>query len=381
MGYSAETIALGDMGRVAQAGERASAAYRVLEESPMDSFQGSGVAEFHAFALMAAGCIDEAVAVAERYHQEWADLPGISQSMAVGALGITALAKGDLVAARRLLNTALDGFGDYGETSGLLYRFRIANTEALARSGDVDSAIATLEITGGSRHPAYLYVEPAYLRAAAWVSAVQGRIAEAREKISQAAEFARSRGQLAREVLCRQTAVQFGDAGGAERLAELATMVEGPRAPIAARYAHALADDDGVALDAVSRDFEAMGDMLAAADAAAQAAASHRLAGRKGSALTASARARQLADGCGGAVSPALGASRVPLPFTRREHEIAKLVSDGLTNKEIAEATSLSVRTVEGHVYQASAKAGVASRSELSALVQQFHGLAAPAKN
>jgi DNA-binding NarL/FixJ family response regulator len=65
----------------------------------------------------------------------------------------------------------------------------------------------------------------------------------------------------------------------------------------------------------------------------------------------------------------------VPLPFTRREHEIALLVSHGLTNKDIAEATSLSVRTVEGHIYQASAKAGMSSRSDLAALVQQFNEL------
>jgi DNA-binding NarL/FixJ family response regulator len=76
-------------------------------------------------------------------------------------------------------------------------------------------------------------------------------------------------------------------------------------------------------------------------------------------------------------VSPALAAARVRLPFTRREHEIAKLLSDGLTNRDIAEATSLSVRTVEGHIYQASAKAGVTSRSELSALVKQFNDLGA----
>jgi DNA-binding NarL/FixJ family response regulator len=110
-----------------------------------------------------------------------------------------------------------------------------------------------------------------------------------------------------------------------------------------------------------------------AADAAAQAATSHRLAGRRGSALTASSRAHLLAKNCGGAVSPALNAARVPLPFTRREHEIAKLVSDGRSNKQIAEATSLSIRTVEGHIYQASAKAGVSSLSELSTLVQQFN--------
>jgi DNA-binding NarL/FixJ family response regulator len=64
--------------------------------------------------------------------------------------------------------------------------------------------------------------------------------------------------------------------------------------------------------------------------------------------------------------------AQVPLPFTRREHEIAKLVADGLTNKEIAEAVSLSVRTVEGHVYQASLKAGVASRAELSELINRY---------
>jgi DNA-binding NarL/FixJ family response regulator len=167
--------------------------------------------------------------------------------------------------------------------------------------------------------------------------------------------------------------VQFGDVGAAARLQELAAQVEGPRAPLSARYARAVADDDAAGLDAVSHDFEAMGDVLAAADASAQAAASHRSAGRRGSALSASARAQLLARQCGGAVSPALVASNVPLPFTRREHEIANLVSRGLSNRDIAEATSLSIRTIEGHVYQASTKAGVSSRSELSALVRQFN--------
>jgi DNA-binding NarL/FixJ family response regulator len=70
-------------------------------------------------------------------------------------------------------------------------------------------------------------------------------------------------------------------------------------------------------------------------------------------------------------------ASTVPLPFTRREHEITTLLSRGLSNRDVAEAMSLSVRTVEGHIYQASTKAGVTSRSELSALVKQFQQLGA----
>jgi DNA-binding NarL/FixJ family response regulator len=45
-----------------------------------------------------------------------------------------------------------------------------------------------------------------------------------------------------------------------------------------------------------------------------------------------------------------------------------------LSNRDIAEATSLSIRTVEGHICRASSKAGASSRSELSTLVLQFNG-------
>jgi DNA-binding CsgD family transcriptional regulator len=374
LGYAAETIALGDLGRTARARERAAAGYRELIESPQESFSASpGLSEFHAYALLTAGCVDDAVAIASDWHQQFAGLPGLSQSMAVAAMGMTALGSGDLIGARRHLDSARDGFGDYGEVSGLFYRFRILHTEVLARSGDRDAAVAALEATRQSRHPAYEYVESGYLLASAWVAAAAGHVTEALALSGQAAEFARSHGQLAREVLALQTGVQFGDTAGADRLTELTAVVEGPRAPLAARYARALAADDATALDAVSRDFEAMGDVLAAADAAGQAASSHRLAGRRGSALTAGARAQLLATNCGGAVSPSLIAARVPLPFTRREHEIVTLVSDGRSNKQIAEATSLSIRTVEGHIYQASAKAGVSSRSELSTLVRQYN--------
>ena len=292
---------------------------------------------------------------------------------------MTALGAGDLREALRYLDSALYGVGHFGLATGEQYRFKVLRNEVLSRLGDVDEAVASMDVTDASRHPAFGYVESDNLRACAWLVAAKGLAAEARELSGNAAEVARSKGQPAREVLSLQTAVQFGDVGVADRLAELATMVEGPRAPVAARYARALADDDASALDAASAEFEAMGDRLAAADAAAQAASSHRLAGRRGSSLTSSARAHQLAKDCGGAVSPALGAAQVPLPFTRREHEIAKLVSDGLTNKQIAEAISLSVRTVEYHVYQASTKAGVSSRSELSVLVRQYAGLDAAA--
>ena len=378
VGSAADTIALGDLGLVDDAAQRARAGYRVLAESPeQETFHGTGLAEFHAYALMAAGYVDDAAIVADEQYRRYADLPGMSRSMAIAAQGMVALGKGDLTASLRHLKSAGQSFGGYGEISGLFYRFRILQTEALARSGAVDAALASLEMTHRSRHPAYRYVESGYLLSMAWVSAAQGRTTDAREITLRATEFARIHGQRAREVLCLQTGVQFGDVGAAARLEELATQVDGPRAPLSARYARALAANDAAGLETVSHDFEAMGDVLAAADAAAQAAASHRADRRRGSALTASARAQLLARRCGGGVSPALAASKIPLPFTRREHEIANLVSRGLSNRDIAEATSLSIRTIEGHVYQASTKAGVSSRSELSDLVRQFNNLEA----
>jgi DNA-binding CsgD family transcriptional regulator len=188
------------------------------------------------------------------------------------------------------------------------------------------------------------------------VAASRQRLTEARRLARRAAGFAREHDQLAREVWCLQAAAQFDDPEVAARLAELATVVGGPRVAVAARYSAALSADDAAGLDQASVDFETMGDL--------------RRAGRVGSAMTAASRARRLADVCGRATSPAIAAASFAPPFTNREREIAVLVAQGLSNREIAEAVSLSVRTVEGHIYRASTKAGVAGRSGLADVIR-----------
>lgn len=50
--------------------------------------------------------------------------------------------------------------------------------------------------------------------------------------------------------------------------------------------------------------------------------------------------------------------------LSERELEVLKLVAKGMTNKEIAEALFLSVRTVQGHMSNILAKMGVSSRTE-----------------
>lgn len=54
----------------------------------------------------------------------------------------------------------------------------------------------------------------------------------------------------------------------------------------------------------------------------------------------------------------------VIITLTDREQDVLNLLSQGITNKEIAQALFLSVRTVEAHLRNIYGKLGVASRTE-----------------
>jgi non-specific serine/threonine protein kinase len=74
----------------------------------------------------------------------------------------------------------------------------------------------------------------------------------------------------------------------------------------------------------------------------------------------------------GAAVSGADSAQTSRLPgvhLTRREREVADLVADGLSNREIAHRLGVAQRTAEGHVENILAKLGYRSRSQVAAWV------------
>jgi non-specific serine/threonine protein kinase len=54
-------------------------------------------------------------------------------------------------------------------------------------------------------------------------------------------------------------------------------------------------------------------------------------------------------------------------PITRREQEIAALVAEGLSNRQIAAQLVISPRTAEGHVQNILVKLGFGARSEIAA--------------
>ena len=81
--------------------------------------------------------------------------------------------------------------------------------------------------------------------------------------------------------------------------------------------------------------------------------------------------ATQLAADCGGLSTPATRTPPTPTPLTGKQREVAELVVAGLSNKQIAERTQSSVRTVEGHIYRACQRVGAASRDELAEILRR----------
>ncbi|MDN0200071.1 LuxR family transcriptional regulator [Streptomyces sp. S.PNR 29] len=132
-----------------------------------------------------------------------------------------------------------------------------------------------------------------------------------------------------------------------------------------ATHADALTRADGAALDRAAEELEARGFLLFAAEAHAQAARAHR---DPRAARTSRTRAVALARRCQGARTPALS-GLVLGELTARQRQIVTLAAAGLSNRQIAERLTLSVRTVGNHLYSAYARLGAGDRGDLPWLV------------
>ncbi|SEH63513.1 AAA ATPase domain-containing protein [Mycolicibacterium rutilum] len=355
-----------DAGRTGDAVADAAAGHAVAARALDAPQMRFNIADAEVSALLLAGQIADALGVAAETHRQSRDLPGTAQLLGDAVAGRAALGAGDLPTACLLLEHAADGLSA-SHPDGWGYRYRIPHATVLAMRGRSEEAAAALDALSLVRRR-FRMLDHENSLARAWLAASQGAISEAITIARGAGERACAKGQFAAEVLCLQTATQFGDRTTAPRLHQLTGITEGPRAGVAARFARALADGDAAELSAASADFEAIGDLIAALDAAGHAALAYRRLELRGSALSSAARAAALAERCG-AVTPALRQAGEPLPLTEREAEIVMLIGEGLSNREVADRLTLSVRTVESHIYRAMAKTGTSGRDELAALL------------
>jgi DNA-binding CsgD family transcriptional regulator/tetratricopeptide (TPR) repeat protein len=370
---TAKTIAMGEQGRADDLASTAAFARTLGATSPSTALLRFALAEAHSSALQLLG-LPDAVAAVDSVRDDdqppdvyrWVAMMAGSVNLCLGRVDLTVRQLRDALSAHR---PAFLG--------GWLCRYYVDLAIALAVRGEADAAMRCLNKLASTRRPEMDWLEPMEMLAAAWVSAAAGAVTRAIGEARSAAVTAALRGQPAREVLCLQTATRFGDATTGARLGELVRVVGGGRAPVAAHHAAALAAGDGDGLLAVSAAYEEMGDLLAAVDAAAQASVIFREANLRGSAQTATTRARDIAGQCGDVHTPALTEAAAPVVFTGRMREVVMLVGGGLSNRQIADRLQLSVRTVEGHLYRAAVRVGARDRTELARVIG--NALATPA--
>ncbi len=238
----------------------------------------------------------------------------------------------------------------------------------LGRTEPGAKMIAELRTRFG-RHVAVF--KPQLRIAEAWLAAAQGNVSAAIESALEAARLATLSGQSAIEMLALHDAARFGDRTCLPRLVEVASTVEGRLAAVHAAYATALLNRDGTELYAAAEQFEQIGALLSAADAAAQATEIFDDRNDRRQTAGAAATADRIATDCGGIETPALIRAARPLPLTTREREIANMVAAGLSSPEIAKQLVVSTRTVEGHIYRACIKLDVSDREALAEVIRR----------
>ena len=248
-----------DAGRATEAVAIADAGYTVATRCFDAPHMRFNIADAHVSALLLSGRVSDALEVAERVRQQAADLPGqLNHSVLPSRVGPHSVPAASIPHVccwkrqqQRCPPRAMPSAGGTAITSHA--RSRSPCAVALTRLRAALGALDTL------RRP-FRSLDYERSVARAWVAASQGAISEAITILLSAAKKASANGQFAAEVICLQTATQFGDRTSAPRLRELEAIVEGPRVGFAARFAAALHDGDAAELSAVSEDFEAMGD-------------------------------------------------------------------------------------------------------------------------
>ena len=287
----------------------------------------------------------------------------IAQIFFAASLGRVTTLQGRLATARRY----------YAEAAGLAEANRFAGPRRLALSGlalayamlaDADAAAQTLaeRDTG----PAFGFRQPEQQLADAWTTLAARRPAEAARRFQDAAGQAASTGHRTAEAWLLHDLMRTSGADTSVRLRELADQCDSPLVSARARHAAAARARNAPELARAANDFETLGAMLLAAEAAAAAAEAFSRDGDRRAAAAALGRSSTLAAACEGAATPALFRAAGPAPLSKREREIVRLAATGMASKEIAQRLYLSVRTVDNHLQHAYTKLGVTSRAGLT---------------
>ena len=278
-------------------------------------------------------------------------------------LGRVAILQGRLASARRY----------YAEATGLAEANRFAGPRRVALSGlavahamlgEADAAARAL--TERATGPEFGFRGPEQQLADAWTAVASRQPMEAAELFRSAAAQAASTGHRITESWIWHDLMRTSGEDASARLRELAETCDSPLVSARARHAAAASARDVRELAGAADDFEVLGALLLAAEAASGAAEAFARAGDQRAATAWLRRSGNLAASCEGAATPGLIRVAGAAPLSGREREIVMLAAKGMSSKDIADRLYLSVRTVNNHLQHAYAKLGVTSRADLA---------------
>lgn len=328
----------------------------------------------HAFALAEAGHIGDALELAleawERSVREHVPHGRAGWSIVVGTIEQLS---GRLEAglrwfdeAARLSNvTAASGHGHRWATGGALF--------CAVQAGDLDEARRRRDDLATHRIPGVSPQDLLGLRGLAWLTMHEAGVDAACERLEALARDAVAEGRLGHLV---HLAVDLARLDRADRALPLldhvvdgeAMLVDGQLLPELVAAVRAVAGRDAERLSVAADQLAASGVALLAAEAAAGAWAISQATGEDVRVVSArQRRAQELRATVSAATTPALQLAPVEVPLSRREREIAVLVAEGRTSREVAELLIIGVRTVESHLARVFTKLGISSRTELPA--------------
>ena len=269
---------------------------------------------------------------------------------------------GDLVGTEADLRTAEAHFGR-SDVDGWQPWVQCLHASSLARMGLMDAArikMAKARVSQIELDPLFRY-EADRTRIELMMHSCSTD--EARSLAMQLYQTVASRGPVMRAWLL-DVLVQLGEpaANVVKMLEQTVLESDSPMVLAIARRTKATADSDGAAMDDAAAYLAEIGAFGTAMLAADDAAVLHDIRGDSAAAAESRRSASSYSLSSGSALDPARAVS-TPVLLTGRERQITELAAEGLSNREIAAALFLSVRTIESHLYQARMKTGQQPRS------------------
>jgi predicted ATPase/DNA-binding CsgD family transcriptional regulator len=275
-------------------------------------------------------------------------------SLSLSAASIVETVAGDHAAAKDRLDESAAIAADLDEPSAQLGLLHAQALDGLFR-GDLDAARSAS--TAGerlSREVGALYVLELHLQNLGFVALVSRDLDEAQRYFAEGLRIARQiDDRVGQSYLLAALGCRLAGAGQPARAARLfgaaETVLAGAGAMTMSGIAAIIAQAEASAIDAIG-----------ALRHEAEVAAGRRMT--RGAAIG-------LALGEGPAVTRTASGDTAPGPLGKRGSEVARLVADGLTNKEIGARLFISERTVDGHVRNILDRLGFDSRTQIAAWV------------